>query len=73
MKFFALALGAVVAKKMTVQEQINLMTTDDKLHFFEFDNAKMLWHNDWEAYRDAREAVEHDCKLAESDNYLGAQ
>ena len=50
------------------------MTNDDKLHFFEFDNAKMIWKNDWEFYRNTRDKNgEHDCKLAESDNFMGAQ
>ena len=76
MKFISIAaLGCSLTSSKRVNEidQINLMTSDDKLHFFEFDNAKMLWNNDWEAYRTVREATEHDCRLAESDNYLGAQ
>ena len=48
-------------------------SNDDKLHFFEFDNAKMIWKNDWDFYRNSRDHGEHDCKLAESDNFLGAQ
>ena len=64
MKFISLAALFVSSS----QAQSN----EDKLHFFEFDNAKMLWKNDWEAYRDARGDF-NDCKLAESDNYLGAQ
>ena len=76
MKYFAIAALACTltsAKKINELDQLNLMTSDDKLHFFDFDNAKMLWNNDWEHYRDVRQATEHDCRLAESDNYLGAQ
>uniref|UniRef100_A0A7S3FTH7 Uncharacterized protein n=1 Tax=Strombidium rassoulzadegani TaxID=1082188 RepID=A0A7S3FTH7_9SPIT len=47
-------------------------SNDDKLHFFDFDNAKMIWRNDWEFYRNTR-GDSNDCKLAESDNFLGAQ
>ena len=75
MKYFTAILLASVASGRKVSEfaQISSMTLDDKLHFFDFDNAKMLWNNDWEAYRENREAVEHNCRLAESDNFLGAQ
>ena len=73
MKFMALLCAAVAARKISSDEQVNLMTRDEKLHFFDFDNAKMLWNNDWEAYRAAREETEHDCRLAETDNFLGAQ
>ena len=73
MKIFALAMAVVASKKLSEMDQIMLMTQDDKLHFFDFDNAKMLWKGDWDAYRWARESTEHDCKLAETDNWLGAQ
>merc|ERR1719329_1334188 len=73
MKFMALLCAAVAARKISEDDQVNLMTRDEKLHFFDFDNAKMLWNNDWEAYRTAREETEHDCRLAETDNFLGAQ
>ena len=51
------------------------MSNDDKLHFFNFDNAKMIWNNNWAAYRDARDpdGDANNCRLAESDNFLGAQ
>ena len=42
------------------------------LHFFEFDNAKMIWKNNWDGYRNERENM-NTCKLAESDNWKGAQ
>lgn len=53
-------------------------TAQDKLSFFEFDNAKMLYNNDFAAYRDMREnqalgLPDNNCKLAESDNFYGAQ
>ena len=48
------------------------------LAFFEFDNAKMLYKDNFEAYRDMREdqaqgLPDNNCKLAESDNFYGAQ
>ena len=48
------------------------------LHFFDFDNAKMIWKNDWNAYQADRAAADiggagNNCRLAESDNFLGAQ
>lgn len=52
-----------------------LKTKDDdgSLHFFDFNNATMLWKEDWEAYRTARDDGDgNNCRLAESDNYLGA-
>ena len=47
---------------------------NDKLHFFVFDNAKMLWANDWENYRHEHggDGEENNCRLAETDNWLGA-
>ena len=50
----------------------------EKLAFFEFDNAKMLYNNDFDKYRDMREEQalgmpDNNCKLAESDNFYGAQ
>ena len=68
MKFIIASLIAVASATMT---------NDEKLHMFEFDNAKMLWNNNFEEYRKARESrgdqFDNDCKLAESDNYFGAQ
>merc|ERR1712076_56982 len=46
--------------------------TDDKLHFFDFDNAKMLYKGDWSAYKKSR-PHDNDCSIAESDNWKGAQ
>ena len=68
-----LLLGTAATRHMSEFAQLQSMTNDEALHFFEFDNAKMLWKNDWEAYRDARESTEHDCRLAETDNWHGAQ
>ena len=45
---------------------------EDKLHFFDFDNAKMLYKGDWAAYKASR-PHDNDCSLAESDNWKGAQ
>merc|ERR1711862_501405 len=45
---------------------------DDKLHFFDFDNAKMLYKGDWAAYKKSR-PHDNDCSLAETDNWKGAQ
>ena len=44
----------------------------DKLHFFDFDNAKMLYKGDWNAYKATR-PHDNDCSIAESDNWKGAQ
>ena len=46
----------------------------DKIHFFIFDNKKMLWNNDFELYRKEHggDGDENNCRLAESDNWLGA-
>ena len=60
MRFIALALIAVNASQ------------DDKLHFFDFDNAKMLYKGDWAAYKKSR-PHDNDCSIAESDNWKGAQ
>ena len=56
-------------------ENLNTISNNDKLHFFDFDNAKMIWNNNWSAYRDARDpdGDGNNCRLAESDNFLGAQ
>ena len=44
----------------------------DKLHFFDFDNAKMLYQGDWSKYKKSR-PHDNDCSIAESDNWKGAQ
>tara|TARA_B110000503_G_C6918408_1_gene317674 strand:+ start:67 stop:387 length:321 start_codon:yes stop_codon:yes gene_type:complete len=46
----------------------------NKLNFFIFDNAKMLYKNDWELYRNTHGSGGEleNCRLAESDNWLGA-
>ena len=44
----------------------------DKLHFFDFDNSKMLYKGDWAAYKKSR-PHDNDCSIAESDNWKGAQ
>ena len=71
MKFIAAFIAAVAAVTINDENQ-------DKLHIFEFDNAKMLWNNNFAAYRDYRDAQDpngdsNNCRLAESDNFLGAQ
>ena len=45
---------------------------EDKLHFFDFDNAKMLYKGDWNSYKKSR-PHDNDCAIAESDNWKGAQ
>ena len=42
------------------------------VHFFEYDNAKENWNNNWAEYRNFRES-QNTCKIAESDNWYGAQ
>ena len=65
MKFIAIALlGAAAATEIP--------TGQDKLHFFDFDNAKMLYKGDWASYKASR-PHDNDCSLAESDNWKGAQ
>ena len=48
---------------------------DPPVNFFDFNNAKMIWNNDWENYRNVHgnDADDNNCRLAESDNFLGAQ
>ena len=56
-------------------EDAFVMTSDDdakKLHFFDFDNAKMLYKGDWTLYKKSR-PHDNDCSIAESDNWKGAQ
>ena len=65
MKFFAIALLGVAAAA-------EIPTGQDKLHFFDFDNAKMLYKGDWASYKASR-PHDNDCSLAESDNWKGAQ
>ncbi len=64
MKF--IALFALVASASAATKD------DDKLHFFDFDNAKMLYKGDWAAYKRSR-PHDNDCSIAESDNWKGAQ
>ena len=64
MKF--IALFALVASASAATKD------DDKLHFFDFDNAKMLYKGDWAAYKATR-PHDNDCSIAESDNWKGAQ
>merc|ERR1712070_424108 len=64
MKFIALA--ALVATVSAIPDG------EDKLHFFDFDNAKMLYKGDWAAYKKSR-PHDNDCSIAESDNWKGAQ
>ena len=67
MKFTAVAvIAALMATTSATQGD------DDKLHFFDFDNAKMLYKGDWAAYKKSR-PHDNDCSIAESDNWKGAQ
>ena len=71
MKFIAALVASAMATRIADENQ-------DKLNMFEFDNAKMLWENNYDAYKDFRFAQDADgdgnnCRLAESDNFLGAQ
>ena len=63
----SIAVLALLATVSAVQ-----MEKDDKLHFFDFDNAKMLYKGDWAAYKRSR-PHDNDCSIAESDNWKGAQ
>ena len=47
---------------------------DGSLHFFDFNNANLVWKQDWEVYRSNRDPTgdENNCRLAESDNWYGA-
>ena len=62
----SIAVFALLATASAVQVE------DDKLHFFDFDNAKMLYKGDWAAYKRSR-PHDNDCSIAESDNWKGAQ
>jgi hypothetical protein len=62
----SIAVLALLATVSAVQME------DDKLHFFDFDNAKMLYKGDWAAYKRSR-PHDNDCSIAESDNWKGAQ
>ena len=58
--------------------EIEATTAAPSVHFFDFDNAKMLYQDNFEQYRADREAQalglpDNNCRLAESDNYYGAQ
>ena len=67
MKFSAVAIIAtLIATTQAVQG------VEDKLHFFDFDNAKMLYKGDWASYKKSR-PHDNDCSIAESDNWKGAQ
>ena len=62
----SIAVLALLATVSAVQME------DDKLHLFDFDNAKMLYKGDWAAYKRSR-PHDNDCSIAESDNWKGAQ
>ena len=62
----SIAVLALLATVSAVQME------DDKLHFFDFDNAKMLYKGDWASYKRSR-PHDNDCSIAESDNWKGAQ
>ena len=67
MKSILALLGLVSAGKMQQKG-------DPPVNFFDFDNSKMLWKGDWEYYRSihGNDADDNNCRLAESDNFLGA-
>ena len=62
------------AKEAAPADPVSEAENQSKLHFFIFDNKKMLWNNDWELYRTEHggNGDETNCRLAESDNWLGA-
>ena len=68
MKSFIIAALLCIVSAETVETQ----AADDKLHFFDFDNAKMLYKGDWNLYKKSR-PHDNDCSIAESDNWKGAQ
>merc|ERR1719327_1734662 len=55
MKFTPLVLAAILGFAQAGD--------DDKLHFFDFDNAKMLYKGDWAAYKKSR-PHDNDCSIA---------
>ena len=68
MKTFALFALVATTSAVAVNED------DGSLHFFDFNNANMIWKKDWEGYRNARDDGDgNNCRLAESDNWYGAQ
>jgi hypothetical protein len=76
-------LGAAAPSATEAAEAVSPATNKEvaaevNVHFFDFDNAKMLYKDNFEQYRADREAQaqglpDNNCKLAESDNYYGAQ
>merc|ERR1719181_2288240 len=64
MKFTPIAVLAALIATSSAQE--------DKLHFFDFDNAKMLYKGDWAAYKKSR-PHDNDCSSAESWECRGAR
>ena len=63
---------AVIAALVATVAATEIPDGEDKLHFFDFDNAKMLYKGDWAAYKKSR-PHDNDCSIAESDNWKGAQ
>ena len=61
---------AVIAALVAIVPSAEAQT--DKLHFFDFDNAKMLYKGDWAAYKKSR-PHDNDCSIAESDNWKSAR
>ena len=61
-------------KEAAPEAEEEVTTKENGLHFFTFDNAKMLYKNDWELYRNGHGngGEMENCRLAESDNWLGA-
>jgi hypothetical protein len=73
-----LAKAAAAEGPASNKEVAGAVPPASNVHFFDFDNASMLYHNNFEQYRVDREAQaqgdpSNNCHLAESDNYLGAQ
>lgn len=69
MKLITLLVAAVAAGDADPKPEVAV----SELKFFDFNNAKMLWHENWEEYRNARDDGDgNNCRLAESDNYYGA-
>merc|ERR1712146_712292 len=56
MKTAFAVIAALVATVPTAEAQ------SDKLHFFDFDNAKMLYKGDWAAYKKSR-PHDNDCSI----------
>ena len=75
MKYTAtLAIVGLMSTAQAVKHEPTMLAQGDgdKLHFFNFDNSKMLYKGDWAEYKKSR-PHDNDCSIAESDNWKGAQ